>query len=84
MHYVTETLSPLSELSASDAPDSDRKSVMYEDNGPPHTARPSFEFFEDHRMETARIIHLRPISLHLTSIFVEMSKNFWPVAHSRM
>jgi hypothetical protein len=52
MHYVTGVLSPLSEWSALDTPESDCKLIVHANNARPHSARPSVEFFEDNRMKT--------------------------------
>jgi histone-lysine N-methyltransferase SETMAR len=53
MNYVTEMRSPLSEWTASDATDSDRRLIIHAYNARPHTTGLSVEFFEDTSMKTA-------------------------------
>jgi hypothetical protein len=51
---------------------------------PADTERLSVEFFEDNRMKRSDIVHIHQMSLHLASIFLDMSKDIWPIVHSWM
>jgi hypothetical protein len=53
MHYVIETVSPLSDWYVSDVTESDLKLTVYEDNARPDTARLLVAFFEANRIKTA-------------------------------
>jgi hypothetical protein len=53
MHYITETLSPLSEWCASDAPESNHKLIVHADSTHAQIARLSVEFLEENRMKPA-------------------------------
>jgi hypothetical protein len=53
MHYVIETVSPLSDWYASDVTGSDLKLIVYADNARPDTVNLSVAFFEVNRIKTA-------------------------------
>jgi hypothetical protein len=75
MHHITE-------WRTSDAMESDRKLIAHGDDARLHTARLSVEFFQDSQMKRHCILHIHAMLLHLMSIFLGMSKEASPFAHS--
>jgi hypothetical protein len=52
-HYITQILEPLSQWRSIGPTGNERKLLVHADNGRPHTAKPSTQYFNENRMKSA-------------------------------